>query len=187
MTRAKSRGLTSPRSRRRRFGDPERGLALAEVTVSMGVLAIAMSILLQATVSLAHARQISAEKHRAATALSRAVETLQSLGPDDALATYGPAGAGEAFVASGLSAIDAPGAAPSVAIEFFVDETVDEPTLGLPRDLDGDGAIANTDVSTLGANGEAVATILPTRLSVTWRSKDGATRTVTWSAMITRT
>lgn len=153
----------------------------------MGVLAVALFVLLQSTVSLAHARQVSAEKHRAATALSRAVETLQSLGPDDALAAYGPTGLGAPFLASGLSPV-APGAeAPSVAIEFFTDETAVEPSLGLPRDLDGDGTIDNLDVSVIGPNGQALATILPTRLSVTWRSKDGATRTSVWTAVITRT
>lgn len=175
----------SPKRTRSSFS--VRAFTLAEVAVSMGVLAVALTVLLQATVSLAHSRQISTERHRAATTLSRAVETLQSLGPHDAIVQYGSAGVGLPFAADGLSAAVPDATHPNVEIEFFVDETEDEPSLGLPRDLDGDGEISNSDVAQLGADGNVVATILPVRLSLRWRSKDGAMRTQVWTAVITET
>lgn len=174
-------------SARTRNFSPVRAFTLAEVAVSMGVLAVALTVLLQATVSLAFSRQVSTERHRAATTLSRAVETLQSLGPHEAILQYGSLGVGTPFVADGLSAPITGVAHPNVEIEFFVDETEDEPSLGLPRDLDGDGEVSNSDVTQLGTDGNVVATILPVRLSLRWRSKDGATRTQVWTAVITET
>jgi hypothetical protein len=117
--------------------------------------------------------------------MARAIETLEALGPTEAWNRYGAAGAaGEAFVVEGVqSPVQGAGDA-QLAIAFVTNETADDAELGLPRDLDGDGAIGTTDVTPLGGDGKILATILPVRVTASWKGGNGAVRTLTWTAVI---
>jgi prepilin-type N-terminal cleavage/methylation domain-containing protein len=170
-----------------------RGFTLVEVTVALALLATALTLLVSSMLSLTHARQVSQERHQVTTAMSRAVETLQALGPTGALVAYAPAPGGEPFPAAG-SGSGAPFFVPtvqgddgqplSIEIEFELDETTNDPAIGLPRDLDADGSISNGNVGELGPDGEILASILPLRLRADWRSFDGRIRSLSWTAVI---
>ncbi len=153
--------------------------------MSFAILATALAVLLQGLLTLTHARQSAAERHRVATALSRAFETLEAMGPTGSYESYKPDAAGEPFLVPSIQ--DQAGHPVAVGIQFFVDETANSPELGLPRDLDGDGAISNADVGVLGADGKIAATMLPVKLTVSWRSFDGSSRSLEWTGVITST
>lgn len=187
---------TTPTAPRLRATVRRRGFTLVEVTMSLAVVAVALGLLVSSMLALTHARRQSNERNEVATVMSRALETLESLGPTGAFAAYAPApdgapfpaagaGAGEPFSIAALQAPDGGGPA-TVEIEFIVDETELDATLGLPRDLDGDGEIGNPNVTQLGEDGEVLATMLPVRLRASWRGFSGQPRSLTWSAMIVR-
>lgn len=164
------------------------GFTLVEVSVSMVMLSAALGLMVSSVLSLTHARRMAVERQAVATTMTRALETLQALGPTDAYLTYegipADSGPGAPFVVPGLQG---PNGAVVIDIAFLTDELANEPSLGLPRDLDGDGAASNGDVGKLDANGKLIATILPARLSATWRSLTGDLRTITWATVITDT
>jgi hypothetical protein len=80
---------------------------------------------------------------------------------------------GDRFDVRGLEAL--PGQASVGSVRIVLDETLSDADLGaelgMPRDLDGDGAISNPDVS-LGAM------LLPVVVRVQWRSAAGRRETV---------
>lgn len=180
-------GQTSPRQR-------QSGFSLLEVMISLTIIAIALALLVSSMLALTHSRRQSNERHQVATVMSRALETLESMGPTNAYTGYAPAPDGTPFPSDGAGNADsfdidglqgiAAGIGATIQVSFVVDETENDPELGLPRDLDGDGEINNTNVAALDDDGEVQATILPVRLSANWRSFNGQNRTLTWSAMI---
>ena len=87
----------------------------------------------------------------------------------DLLNLYGSTGTiGNTFDAIGINRIDPN--TPVGTIQVIIDETTTDADLGLaagmPRDLDGDGVINNSDVSTF-------ATKLPVVLEVRWQGFRG--------------
>lgn len=187
-------GLRGPGPRSATERQRDDGFSLVEVMISLSIVAIALGLLVSSMLALTHSRRQANERHQVATVMSRALETLESLGPTNAWVGYAPAldgtpfpaaggGAAEAFDILGLQDSDGAGGA-TVSVSFVVDETENDPELGMPRDLDGDGEISNTNVAAQDSDGKVVATILPVRLSANWRSFNGQIRTLTWSAMI---
>src|SRR5262249_36902211 len=150
----------------------ERGYSLVE-----GLFAASMAFtgLFVISRSLNHSdsARVAVQQEMTATAtLSKAAGALRAHGITASFRSYSPNGSGLPFPAAGSGPgphIVAPGlcdpadpAHPAeVTVRFFTDETADLPELGLPRDLDGDGAVSNVDTARVGDDGRLMATTLP--------------------------
>ncbi|MEL6712717.1 MAG: hypothetical protein AAFP86_03040 [Planctomycetota bacterium] len=153
------------------------GFALLELLVASGVLALGLVALTSATWrSHALTRSVEARAH-ADRALRTTEATIRAFASarvesEDAGAwaaeihgTFGPGGTGTFDVPE----LDpATGAASVGTILLVTDETATDEELGvklgMPRDLDGDGAVTNTDVGTAGV-------LYPVVLTAGWRSE----------------
>lgn len=143
--------------------------------MASGVLALGLVALTSATWrSHALTRSVEARAHadralRTTEATIRAFATAQIEGESawsaEVHAAFGPGGT-ETFDVPELD--PAAGAASVGTILLVTDETATDEELGvklgMPRDLDGDGAVTNTDVGTAGV-------LYPVVLTAGWRSE----------------
>ncbi len=173
------------------------GILLVDVVISLTVLLTGLGMFVSSLVALKTSRQSATEVHQAHLALKTVVETLQTMGPTDALQQYRPALNGDPFPAPGsgpgprfdipeLVNQDNPDAQASVEILFFTNENEVRPELNLPRDLDGDGLLGNADVGRLGPDGQVLARVLPVQVQIRWRGARGNNRVEIWHAVLTR-
>jgi type II secretory pathway pseudopilin PulG len=175
MTHHDPMSLRARRSRRRR------GTTLLDVTIAAAVLAIAITSLLSLIVSSITLSRVNHETAIAHEAARRIVERIQGTDFADVLTTWT---ANPGFDVRGLTPQDADAdglvgqvSFPMVAGELR--EDVVDVGLGMPRDLDGDGAVDADDHS-----GDHV--VLPVRVRLSWqgvsgdRSVDLATILMSW-------
>ncbi len=173
------------------------GLSMVELMLALTLLAIGM---LTVTSSITRARSARIEADAESTAihaLEQAGAALRSLGVTAAWQRYAPNNLGEPFpaagcgpgapiVAAGLADGDDPSLPASVTVRFFTDETANVNAFGMPRDLDGDGAISNVNTAALGGDGQLLASVLPYQLSLRFRRATGGVHEITWHGMLTR-
>lgn len=173
-----------PRSRGRS------GFSLLEVAVAACVLAIALSGLIGALVTTAKLHRVSAETALAHRAAVEALEDLQGVPFDELFRIYNAstdddaglsvAARGADFDVPGLDAAlgDADGLCGEIEFPALANGTAAElredfadARLGMPRDLDRDGAID-------GADHAGDYELLPVRVRVRWRGVSGAREVV---------
>lgn len=145
-----------------------RGTTLLDVTIAAAVLAIAITSLMSLIVASITLSRVNHETSIAHEAARRAIEELQGTDFSDIVAVWS---ANPNFDVRGLTpqAADADGMVgaisfPTVAGELR--EDVVDAGLGMPRDLDGDGAIDAADHT-----GDYA--VLPVRVRLSWRGVSG--------------
>ena len=155
------------------------GFSLLETVIGISVVMIGM-MAMTSTSLVVHSLEESDKARRLATnALQGAIEQVNadSNAAHDAdvgwapslVATYAPGAVpGNAFDVAGLDPW--PGIEQVGSIWVVTDETLTDDELGvelgMPRDLDGDGAVANDDVS-------GAATLLPVVVRLRWDGEAG--------------
>lgn len=165
------------------------GFALLELTIALILLTIGLVSMLQAgsrTQALSRENRERALAHNALRSASDRVlarsDAIVRAGDTDwaqgITGFYGPGGTlGNTFEVRGLNEVDED--VPVGSIRLIVDETTTDEALGvdagMPRDLDGDGDMSSSDVSSF-------ATKLPVVLEVRWRGFRGirSLRHVVW-------
>ena len=168
---------------RRRTG--RSGMTLLEIAVGIAVLVTGIMGFAQTMVVVQRGHQRTREVGRATQAARQVIERIQAEAFAEAFRVYNgdpaddPAGAGTApgknFAVPGLSALlndpdglpgevifPTPAGAPGSLMENVVDTR-----LGMPRDLNGDGAISTV------TNYASTYTILPVRVRVQWVGASG--------------
>jgi prepilin-type N-terminal cleavage/methylation domain-containing protein len=172
------------------------GFTLVEIAMASAVLTIAAGGLMSSIVASMALTRVNNETALAQTYARRAIENMQGVDFADVFATFNndpdddPGGAGTAaganFQAFGLEpmAADADGRPGQISFPAIVvggveqlREDVDDPALGMPRDLNGDG---HTDALDHAANYR----VLPVRVRVQWRGAAGP-RTITVETLLT--
>ena len=143
----------------------ERGFTVIETAISMTVLAVALLSMWSTIMYCSRSNLAAEQKRRAIEAAQAKIEEMKSNSFSALINTYGPEGkTGNRFPV--LSLDDSDGA--EGRITFLVDET--QPVGGgakaAPMDLNGDGDMADTDVS-------AEFALLPVRVTVTWNGPLG--------------
>jgi len=170
-------GLTAHgRARTRRTTS---GFSLLEVTLSITVLLVALLAATASTLKMAGLRRVTRERMLAQNAVRAVSERLQSLadrGTTDpagwnAVVLGGLAAGGEVGPTFDVQELTAREGAASVGtVELVTDETTTDAALGtqlgLPRDLDGDGAATSADVST-------TARVFPVVVRARWHGAAG--------------
>ena len=167
------------RIRRRRVGIHRSGFTLIEIALAITVLIVALVAMGASTMRMHALRRQNRERtvaHNAVRALSEEIQSVSRRGLDDpagwaqhVLAAIRAGGSiGPTFAVEELSPRD--GEAFVGSIVGITDETTTDADLGLdvglPRDLDGDGAAANADVGN-------VARLLPIVVRVRWKGAHG--------------
>jgi len=160
-------------------GSRKGGLTLVELMVAMSVLMIGMLALTSSSLAAHTLRRGDHQQQLAGAALHSMMETTRAVSSAALTDITGWGHALPAALAPGGSignTFDVPGLEPwegarSVGtIGVIVDETLTDGELGLdmglPRDLDNDGAIDNPDV-------RANARLLPIVISLRWRGVGG--------------
>ena len=157
-----------------------RGFSLLELIVAVTVLTIAAGAITSTLVVSTSLTHINRETTLAVEAAQSAVESLRAVGFDEAFARYNaspdddPAGTapGASFDVAGLFARagDPDGRVGSIQFPgdgFVLREDLEDRELGMPRDLDGDGAVDALDhADDYG--------ILPVRVRIEWTGEQGA-------------
>ena len=158
------------------------GFTLLEVTLAVTVMLVALLAATASTFHMHGLRRSNRERMVAQNVVRSVSERMQSLSSRAAsdpagwatvvLGGVAPGGeVGPAFDVEELTARD--GAATVGTIQVIVDETATDADLGvqlgMPRDLDGDGAASSTDVS-------ATARLLPVIVRAEWRGSAGNAR-----------
>ena len=144
-----------------RVSSPSRaGFSLIDVCVSMALLAIALGILIGSSLSAMKLDQVNASTALASQALRGMCESMQAMPIDEVLDSYRIVeGEHESTRAPKLARLTvrdellagSDGALPVARAHFplaedgTLREDLELPELGLPRDLDGDGAIDSED------------------------------------------
>ena len=160
------------------IGRGEAGFSLFEVLVAAAVLAVGACAV---TAAMIHGMAVGAtnsETQEAQEAARRVLEQISAVPVREVFSRYNqdpkddPQGAGTA-VGNVVTVTSASGAALDAEIIFpnagdtsVIREDVDDPELGLPRDLNADSAIDDLDHS-----GDYV--MLPVRVRVTWKGVTG--------------
>lgn len=175
-----------PRNHRRRpvrrpsaGTDPQSGFTLIEVLVTASVLLIGLLAMTSTSFVANSLRRNASDQQVAQAGMQAIVEDLhaaareasddESQWAQDVIAVYGPGGnPGDEFDIDGL---DSWNDFPTVAeVEIVTDETVTDADLGvsagMPRDLDGDGAANDTDVTDS-------ASLLPVVVRLRWQGASG--------------
>ena len=166
------------------------GFTFAELVVVMVVMLISVSIFTSTVVTTARQRAINRENAIAANAARSALELMRNEEFEQVFALFNadpaddPAGPGTApgefFAVEGLNVVDgAPGGAagritfPAVDVSGGVGtpawqlrEDFEDPDMGMPRDLNGDGVTDDQDHA-----GDYV--ILPVRVTIQWTGMAG--------------
>jgi Tfp pilus assembly protein PilV len=160
-------------------GKRREGFTLLELAIAITILMIGMVSVVSTTSHLHKLRRQNRERTLAQNAVRSLAERMHArsyrLSDDPAtwatelIAIWGPGGsAGDEFDVEGLTPFQPD--ARIGRIQIVTDETTTDADLGfqvgLPRDLDGSGAIDSTDVS-------GTARILPVLITAEWRSQSG--------------
>ena len=168
------------RKQRKRSGR-RRGFALVEVLVASGVLTIAVVGMAGAMLSSMALQRSESEATLARLAAQQALENMQAVDFAEVWACYNAATAddvglttparGATFVVQGLTPVEGDLDGRCGAIEFpetngALREDFVDGALGMPMDLDGDGAVDTADHG-------ADYTLLPVRVRVDWRGPSG--------------
>jgi prepilin-type N-terminal cleavage/methylation domain-containing protein len=166
-----------------------RGLTLLELVCSIAVLTLGISGLARVTLGLQRAGSASRETELATQAARAMLERIQAESFAQAFRSFNATGAddpggvntapGASFAVAGLRALpnDADGQPgeivfPTVAAQPGVlSENVNDARLGMPQDLDGNGAVDTLNHAT-------DYQILPVLVRVRWQSRDGSSGTV---------
>jgi prepilin-type N-terminal cleavage/methylation domain-containing protein len=171
------------------------GFTLLELAFAITILVIGLAGISTAMLGAARAGTRARETDRATQAAKAMLERIQAEAFPQAFRSFNgdasddPSGAGTApganFAVTGLR--PAPGDTDGMPgeIEFptptatsnELRENVNNPELGMPRDLNGDGAID-------GNNHATDYKLLPVRVRVHWQGADGATCNVTLKTML---
>lgn len=136
---------------------PAAGFTLVEILTAVVLLTLAFLGLAAGFLANARAYASTRDEILVSHGFRQVVETIRSAPFGDIAATY-----------QGLT-FDVPEIGGTGTVRTFVDETEisdDAATLGLPRDLDGDGVALTPDVT-----GSYV--LLPLRIRIAWTSSDG--------------
>ena len=152
------------------------GFALLELVLALGVIAVGVLAVLA---SISFSSRLSHMDRETALAMETSeamLAAMRSVSFGDLYDQYGPGGT-DTFSVTGLTP-RTPGAAPG-SITLFVNETVSNPSLELPRDLNGDGDAADADVS-------GGYLLLPVRLRVEWIGSTGPRSFDLYSLMANR-
>lgn len=163
------------------------GFTMVETALAMTVLVVAMMSLSAASLRTHALRRQNRERAMAQNAVRAVVDRIQStseqildkyppfLYPQEwsqrVVQALSPGGSiGSTFPVPELNATQ--GGVPVGSIQVVLDENVTDAQLGapigMPRDLNGDGVVASTDVT-------LDAVVLPVVVSVTWRGISGTT------------
>ena len=157
---------------------------MIEVTLALSVLLVALVAMSSSTMRMHSLRRQNREQNVAQNAVRTVGEELQSLSGSCASAPGGWSASFLAGVAAGgsigptfdVTELTPQDGQPTVGrITVITDETATDAELGfelgMPRDLDGDGVVGNTDVS-------ATARIFPVVLELRWKGSSGDQRLV---------
>jgi len=169
------------------------GFSQIEILFATAILMVAGLAFSRAMVSSMHLADSTREHSLASAAARLVLEELQDAEFSDLLVLYdddpsndpsGTIGPGSTFAVAGLSptADDADGEVGSVEFPLTdgeLLETSELPEFGLPRDLDGSGALDEFDHSTDYA-------LLPVRITVSWRTEGGPMQVVLRSILARR-
>lgn len=147
-------------SRRRR-----RGFMLVEVTLAVGVIAIAILAVLASITLAGRLSQSEREIALATEGIDKQLAELRNAPFNSLYQQFGPTGI-QTFDVPGLSS---PSGGPAGSIQLVVNETSNIPQLGLPRDLNGDGDALDTNVSSF-------YVLMPVTLNVQWTGPTGNQR-----------
>ena len=142
----------------RPFIDKCSGFTLFELTIGMVFLMIAFLGFTSLLIMNTQSQETSAREALVTNALRNMAETMRSTPFSDIATTY----QGFSFSISGTNATG--------TVQVFVDETDNSPAateLGLPRDLDGDGAATNANVT-------GSYMLLPVTIEVAWTDRAGS-------------
>jgi len=160
-------------------GSARKGFTLLEVTLALSVLVIAM-MAVSATALRAHAlRREIHDRSAAENAVRMIAERVQSVAriarsdpagwAHDVIAALSAGGQiGNTFAISELTPLDGASSVGSISVitsEIATDNSLGA-ELGMPRDLDGDGVVNNTDVS-------HTARLLPVIVRARWKGVSG--------------
>lgn len=158
------------------------GFTLAEMALAMTILMVALMSISAATLRSHSLRRQNRERVVAQNALRsmservHAVSLEKSADPStwakEVIEVFSDDGdVGDTFEVQGLTPID--DSTPVGTVEFITDETATDDELnlelGMPRDLNGDGASSSTDVT-------ANARLLPVVVTVQWEGNSGVVR-----------
>ena len=173
------------------FARRQAGMTLVELAVSITVLAFALCAAASTVITTGALNQKNHETEVARRAAENMIEVLRNTDFTRVFQTYNsatsddPNGAGTApgnlFAVKGLTPL--PGAPGGVAGQIFFPsagpalyENVNDASLGMPRDLNADGVVD-------AANHVGDNHVLPVRVRVQWKSKNGP-RTVELSTLL---
>lgn len=155
------------------------GFALIEMAIAVSILVIGLVTLLSATSGMHRLRHQNRDRSVAQNGMRTMAERIHArsygLTGDPAtwssrlIGIFGPGGSfGDTFEVQGLNL--PLGAQTLGTIQIVTDETATDQALGaqlgMPRDLDGDGLVASTDV-------RQGARLLPVILRLRWRGQSG--------------
>jgi hypothetical protein len=158
-----------------------RGVTLLELAITVTFMAIAFGAVVSTLTASIFLSRSNAEHHEVFLAACSVVERMRSTRFDHVFAAFNadpaddPTGAGtgfgDAFDVTGLTpqADDVDGRVGEIVFPgggFDLREDALDPRLGLPRDLDGDGAVD-------GADHGSDYQLLPVVVRVRWRGKSG--------------
>jgi hypothetical protein len=175
---AQSRGL---RGKAPRVARAARGVTLLELAITVTFMTIAFGAVVSTLTASIFLSRSNSENHEAFLAACSVIERLRSTRFDQAFAAFNadpsddPGGSGtafgDAFDVTGLTpqADDVDGRVGEILFPgggFVLRENVVDARLGLPRDLDGDGAID-------GADHADDYQLLPVVVRVSWRGESG--------------
>ncbi len=167
------------------------GVTIVELVVAIGVLAVALLALLSVISSAGQLQQTTREKALAYNAARRKIEEMRNRPLDQIYRAFngttaddipGVSCPGSTFAVDGLNA---DGLGPVGTIVFpenssgLLDERIADPTLGMPKDLNGDGDAGEVQDAAAAAPHKALTndnyTILPVKVVIRWRSAGRAT------------
>lgn len=139
----------------------QRGMTLIEVTFVVISLTVALAAVTQSMATGSAARYRLERQALALDAVRDVAETVRATPIDDIVGTFGAAGdPGERFSIPGLDGEELAGRILIISDETLTDQEIGM-TLGMPRDLDGDGAATNTDVT-------GTALVIPVIVEARW-------------------
>jgi Tfp pilus assembly protein PilV len=182
--------------RRQRRHRLRSGFTFVETLIAASTILAGLLVIASGAVRAKCARVAAEQQIAAATTLERAAAQLRAGSIGNALTLYAPSpnglpypahgsGPGAAFVAAGLADAADPAQPAQVSVRFFTDETEANDAVGLPRDLDGDGMVSDTDTARLGGDGQPVARIVPFELTLTYRGPGGGSVTAMRRGVLT--
>jgi type II secretory pathway pseudopilin PulG len=137
------------------------GFTVLEAAVALSMLAIALLALWGTLVYCTRSNAAAEQKKRAMNAAQGKIEELKAVPFHALIGEFGPGGAtGDRFH---VSSLDDELSGAEGRIVFYTDETdtVTDPSIGLPMDLNGDGDAADRDVA-------GSYLLLPVKISIHW-------------------